>query len=396
MGRAIQKGRPMPSLLIVLTGADHWTLNDDTRHPTGFWAEELLAPLDVFDEAGVDVTIATPGGVRPTVDERSLDPDMVGGEEQAAELRRDLDAAAGRFAAPVRLEDVSASDYDGVFVPGGHGPMEDLAGSPEMGRLLVALLDDDKVVASVCHGPAALLPATRPDGTWAFAGRDLAGFTNEEETQAGLADRAPWLLEDRMREAGGALRGGPAWQPFSVVDDNVVTGQNPASSAEVAQRTVERLDARSGGDGGGGDRGRDGDRHRVPHSDHEAFTKAVVKAADIDPAEAERAIAATLTTLGERISEGEARDLARHLPDSLAPLIVQRGPAQGFGADEFFRRVAEREDTDPETAERHARAVVAALARREGRKELHDMISQLPRDLRDRLLAPAEPGAAPR
>ena len=65
------------------------------------------------------------------------------------------------------------------------------------------MLDDDKVVAAVCHGPAALLSATRPDGTWAFAGRKLAGFTNDEETQAGLAERAPWLLENRMREAGG-------------------------------------------------------------------------------------------------------------------------------------------------------------------------------------------------
>ncbi|MEA2320777.1 MAG: hypothetical protein QOD81_627 [Solirubrobacteraceae bacterium] len=384
----------MPSLLLVLTGADHWTLNDGSRHPTGFWAEELLAPLTVFDDAGVDVTIATPGGVRPTVDQRSLDAEMVGGEEEAARLRGELDAAAARLAAPSRLEDVEASDYDGVFIPGGHGPMEDLAVSPEMGRLLVALLDEGKIVASVCHGPAALLPATRPDGTWAFADRTLAGFTNEEETQAGLADSAPWLLEDRMRDAGGSLRGGPAWEPFSVVDGNVVTGQNPASSAEVAQRTVERLDARSRADGNGGEHARDRERIRVPHSDHEGFTKAVVRTAGIDPAEADRAIETTLVTLGERISEGEAADLARHLPDSLAPLILQRGEAQGFGADEFFRRVAERAGTDPETAERHARAVVAALAQREGRKELHDMIAQLPRGLRERLLAPAEAGAS--
>ena len=88
--------------------------------------------------------------------------------------------------------------------------MEDLASSDELGRLVLTMLDDDKVVAAVCHGPAALLSAMRPDGTWAFAGRKLAGFTNDEETQAGLADKAPWLLEDRMREAGGELEGGPA------------------------------------------------------------------------------------------------------------------------------------------------------------------------------------------
>jgi hypothetical protein len=123
--------------------------------------------------------------------------------------------------------------------------MEDLALSAELGRLVLTMLDDDKVVAVVCHGPAALLSATRPDGTWAFAGRKLAGITNDEETQAGLADNAPWLLEDRMREAGREMQSGPAWQPFSVVYNNVVTGQNPASSSEVAHKTVEGLDARA-------------------------------------------------------------------------------------------------------------------------------------------------------
>jgi putative intracellular protease/amidase len=235
----------MPRLLIVLTGADQWTLNDGESHPTGFWAEELLAPMRVFRDAGVDVTIATPGGVRPTVDEASLSAAGAGSEERGAELRGELDELADQLSSPTRLEDASPDEYSGVFVPGGHGPMQDLADSADLGRLLVQMLDDDKVVSAVCHGPAGLLSATRPDGTWAFAGRNLAGFTNDEETQAGLADRAQWLLEDRMRDAGGNLDSGPAWEPFSVVDDNIVTGQNPASSTEVAQRTVERLDARA-------------------------------------------------------------------------------------------------------------------------------------------------------
>jgi putative intracellular protease/amidase/uncharacterized protein (DUF2267 family) len=376
----------MPSLLLVLTGSDHWTLDDGTRHPTGFWAEELLAPLSVFDDAGIEVTIATPGGARPTVDEASLSADMAGGEDAAAELRRALQARSERLASPMRLEDVSAADYDGVFIPGGHGPMEDLAVSPVLGELLLSMLDDDKVVASVCHGPAALLPAMRPDGAWAFAGRTLAGFTNEEETQAGLAERAPWLLEDRMREAGGALQQGPAWEPFAVVDGNVVTGQNPASSTEVARHAVEQLGRRAG-------RRR---RSEVPPSDHEAFSRTVAELAGIDGDTAERATDAVLTVLGERISEGEARDLARHLPDSLAQIIVQPGGPQAFGANELFRRVAEREGTDAETAERHAAAVVATLARREGRKELHDMLSQLPRELRDRLTVLVQPEAARR
>jgi putative intracellular protease/amidase len=235
----------MPSIVLVLTGADQWTLNDGTSHPTGFWAEELVEPMRVFRDAGVDVTVASPGGVRPTVDQGSLSAATLGGEDQAAEMADALEALAEILASPMPLEDVVADDFDGVFIPGGHGPMEDLATSEDLGRLLVSMLDDDRVIGAVCHGPAGMLSAMRPDGTWAFADRELAGFTNQEETQAGLADRAPWLLEDRIRQEGGAMRTGPAWEPFSVVDDNVVTGQNPASSGEVAQKTVEAMEQRS-------------------------------------------------------------------------------------------------------------------------------------------------------
>jgi putative intracellular protease/amidase len=230
---------------VVVTGADRWTLDDGTEHPTGFWAEELVVPLRVFRDANVAVTIATPGGVVPTVDEASLSAEGAGGEQQAEDLRAELEELRAALASPIALEDLSPADYDGIFIPGGHGPMEDLVGSRELGELLNQMLDDDKVIAAVCHGPAALLSARQDDGTWAFAGREVSGFTNEEEEHAGLASRASWLLEDRLREAGGNLRTGPAWAPFSVVDNNLVTGQNPASSSEVAQRTVERLNARA-------------------------------------------------------------------------------------------------------------------------------------------------------
>src|SRR4029079_629694 len=110
----------MPKLLIVLTGADAWTLNDGDSHPTGFWAEELLAPLRVFRDAGLDLTFATPGRVRPTVDATSLRADAVGGEEHSAELRAELDALGDELYAPMRLEDLSPDDYSAGFLPCRH------------------------------------------------------------------------------------------------------------------------------------------------------------------------------------------------------------------------------------------------------------------------------------
>jgi putative intracellular protease/amidase len=230
----------VPKILCVLTGSDHWTLTDGTKHPTGFWAEELLSPLQVFSDAGIDVDLASPDGRTPVVDEGSLSPDTIG-EEESATQRKALEALADRLASTLVLADVDLTSYDAVFVPGGHGPMEDLAVSEDLGRILVTMLDGGKVVSSVCHGPAGLLPATRDDGSWLFAGRRLTAFTDAEEEQAGLADKAPWLLEARLREAGASFSSGEPWVPFVVVDDKLVTGQNPASSTEAAQKVVELL-----------------------------------------------------------------------------------------------------------------------------------------------------------
>ena len=108
-----------------------------------------------------------------------------------------------------------------------HSFLDDSGGGTRLGRL------------------DALLSAIGPDGAWALAGRRLAGFTNDEQTQAGFAENAPWLLEDRMREAGGEMASGPAWQPFVVVDNNLVTGQNPGSAKETAQKVADLLDSTS-------------------------------------------------------------------------------------------------------------------------------------------------------
>ncbi|MFG3093934.1 type 1 glutamine amidotransferase domain-containing protein [Streptomyces sp. NPDC048202] len=230
----------MSKILFVVTGADHWTLADGTQHPTGFWAEEAVAPYEAFKKAGDEVVVATPGGVVPTVDKGSLAPEVNGGQEGADRIAAALEAAP-EFKHPVRLEDVDLDGYDAVFYPGGHGPMEDLAVDATSGKLLVDALDSGKPLAVVCHAPAALLAATRPDGTNAFAGYQVTGFSNAEEAQAGFADKAKWLLETRLGEAGVDVQVGEPWAPKVVIDRNLLTGQNPASSAPLAEEVLKRL-----------------------------------------------------------------------------------------------------------------------------------------------------------
>ncbi|MDR6978998.1 putative intracellular protease/amidase [Streptomyces sp. 3330] len=230
----------MAKILFVLTGADHWTLADGTLHPTGFWAEEAVAPYEAFRAAGHEVVVATPGGVVPTVDRGSLAAEVNGGQEAADRIAAALDALA-ELRRPVRLEDVDLGEYAAVFYPGGHGPMEDLAVDAVSGRLLVDALRSGRPLGVVCHGPAALLAAVTEDGSNAFAGYRVAAFTNEEEFQAGLGDKAKWLLQDRLTEAGVDVQVGEAWAPHVVVDRNLVTGQNPASSAPLATELLKHL-----------------------------------------------------------------------------------------------------------------------------------------------------------
>ncbi|CUU60642.1 Putative intracellular protease/amidase [Parafrankia irregularis] len=230
----------MLKILFVVTGSDRWTLADGTAHRTGFWAEEALIPYEEFRSAGHEITVATPGGVVPPVDPASLTPDAAGGPETAAKLEKALGEAA-EFRAPVALADVRLDEYDAVYVPGGHGPMEDLAVDADSGRILAQALQRGLPVGVVCHGPAALLAAVGPDGANAYAGYRITGFTNAEERLAGFAEKARWLLQDRLTAAGLKVEVGEPWAPHVEVDRNVVTGQNPASSAPVAAELLKLL-----------------------------------------------------------------------------------------------------------------------------------------------------------
>ncbi|MFD5345060.1 type 1 glutamine amidotransferase domain-containing protein [Streptomyces anulatus] len=230
----------MAKILFVVSGADHWTLADGTAHPTGFWAEEAVAPYRAFTDAGHEVVVATPGGVVPTVDRGSLAPEFNGGQEGADAVAAGLEAFE-ELRRPVALEDVDPDAYDAVYYPGGHGPMEDLAVDPVSGRLLARVLASGKPLGVVCHGPAALLAATGPDGRSAFAGYRLTGFTNTEEAQAGFADKAKWLLQDRLVALGADFQEGEPWAPFVITDRNLITGQNPASSVPLAAELLNRL-----------------------------------------------------------------------------------------------------------------------------------------------------------
>ncbi|MFC3350088.1 type 1 glutamine amidotransferase domain-containing protein [Streptomyces echinoruber] len=229
----------MSRMVMVLSGADRLRLADGSTHPTGFWAEEVVATLKVLRAAGAHVDLATPGGVRPTVDALSLDERGGVSEADAREFRAHLEEIADEPAAPLPLSGVRASAYDAIHLPGGHAPLADLAQDADLGRLLTEADAQGRIVAALCHGVAGLLSAHGPDGGFAFAGRALTSFTDEEERQGGLGDRTPYFLESRLRERGAVLRPGAAWSSTVVRDGNLITGQNPQSSTATAEAVLK-------------------------------------------------------------------------------------------------------------------------------------------------------------
>lgn len=230
----------MSNILIVLSAASVWTRADGSKYDSGVWAEEFVVMDEAFRNAGCTVTIATPGGTVPTIDARSLDPAIVG-EAEADRFSDYLESVSDRLMRPKVLAFVEVNAYDAIVIPGGHGPVEDLYKDADMGRVLREADGSAKIIAPVCHGQAALLSAKDADGSWVFSGRKMTSFSDEEEVEFGTADNAPWLLADTLRKHGAVYEKGPNWGPYIVRDRNLISGQNPASTAPLAQAVLAAL-----------------------------------------------------------------------------------------------------------------------------------------------------------
>jgi len=224
-------------IVMVLTSHDQL---GETGRKTGFWLEEFAAPYFVFRDAGVELTLASPNGGQPPIDPKSDLP-----ENQTAAMarfKRDEEAQQA-LAHTIPLADVRAADYDTVFYVGGHGPMWDLAESPVSIALLESFYGSGKPIALVCHSPGVLRHVT-DNGAPLVKGKRVTGFTNQEEEEVQLTHVVPFLVEDEMKRLGATFEKVPNWQPFSVVDGRLVTGQNPASSTSAAKALLGVLASR--------------------------------------------------------------------------------------------------------------------------------------------------------
>lgn len=223
------------NLLMVLTS--HAELGD-TGEKTGFWLEEFAAPYYILKDAGHTITLASPKGGQPPLDPKSDAPDAQTGATRR--FKGDGDAQAHLSTTEV-LGDIDPAGFDGVFYPGGHGPLWDLAEDVDSKALIEAMIAANKPVALVCHAPAALKNVTTPEGAPLVRGRSVTAFTNGEEEAVKLTDVVPFLLEDMLKAKGGDYSKGSDFQPYVVEDGLLITGQNPSSSEPAAEALLKSL-----------------------------------------------------------------------------------------------------------------------------------------------------------
>lgn len=225
------------NVLFVLTSHDQL---GNTGRKTGFWIEEFATPYYTLTDAGLIVTLASPNGGQPPIDPKSDAP-----ENQTESTKRFKEDAAlqEKLSLTIKLSDAFADEFDALFFPGGHGPMWDLNKDGNVIRLVQNFYKQNKPIAAVCHGPAALLNAKGENGELLIKGKNITGFTNSEEEAVKLTDVVPFLLEDALKAAGAQYSKKADWQSYTVQDGLLLTGQNPASSEQAAKDLLRLLKA---------------------------------------------------------------------------------------------------------------------------------------------------------
>ncbi|MCO4292898.1 type 1 glutamine amidotransferase domain-containing protein [Solitalea sp. MAHUQ-68] len=225
----------MKNLNVLFITTSHDQLGA-TNHKTGVWLEELATPYYVFKDAGAAITIASPKGGQVPLDPKSEEPDSV--TPSAERFKKDHEGIQ-QLSASLKIKDVKADDFDLAFLPGGHGPMWDLADNTELKELLENFYKQNKPIGSVCHGVAGLVSLRKPNGDPMIKGKKLTSFTNSEEELVGLTNVVPFLLETELLDLGADYRKGDDFAPFAQQDGLIFTGQNPASSDLVASAMLK-------------------------------------------------------------------------------------------------------------------------------------------------------------
>ena len=203
------------------------------KRQTGNLLTEVAHPYEVFKKQGYDIDIySIKGGEAPIEMVEMEDPVNI------AFLKGDGPRKMKNTGA---IENVSIDGYDALFVPGGLAPLVDMPENQTVQKILSGMYENGKVVSAVCHGPVSLINVKLKDGSYLINGKKVTGFSITEEFEYARED-VPFELEEALKERGGNYSCISPWQPYSITDGRLVTGQNPASAKGVAERVITILE----------------------------------------------------------------------------------------------------------------------------------------------------------
>ncbi|MBM7551843.1 type 1 glutamine amidotransferase domain-containing protein [Thalassobacillus pellis] len=214
-------------VLMIVTN----TSRIDNDHETGLWLSEFVEPYMEFTQEGFEVTTASPKGGKVHIDPNSF----------SNELPKEWDGVMDPLDSTVKLEDINPEEFDGVFLPGGHGTMFDFPENETMQTVLKHFVDKGKLVGAVCHGPAGFVGVKDKNGDPIVKGRKITGFTDAEEKDTELDSLMPFLLESRLREEGAEFVAADNYEHHIEVDGNFITGQNPQSSLDAGRAFADAM-----------------------------------------------------------------------------------------------------------------------------------------------------------
>ncbi|HJQ04864.1 MAG TPA: type 1 glutamine amidotransferase domain-containing protein, partial [Nocardioides sp.] len=223
-------------ILNVVTNVAHY---DDPDHPTGLWLSELTHAWHVFEEAGFEQTLVSPAGGAVPLEPRAL---KFPNYDKTAKAWRADPAKMALLESTLSPEQVDSAEYDAIYFTGGHAVMYDFPDSEGLQRITREIYERGGIVSSVCHGYCGLLNTRLSDGSYLIAGKKMTGFAWTEEVLARVDKLVPYNAEEAAKERGALYE--KAKLPFvsyAVVDGNLVTGQNPGSAKETANKVVGAL-----------------------------------------------------------------------------------------------------------------------------------------------------------
>lgn len=204
------------------------------KRKTGNFLPEVAHPYHEFKKKNYSVDFASVNGGEAPLDGTDQTDDPLNVEFLNGE-------GSQLMSATKKVDEVDASLYDAIFIPGGLGPMADMPENKTIQKAIAETYERGAVVGAVCHGPVSLLNVTLSNGNYLIKDKTIASFTNEEEEGYAKLD-VPFLLETALKEKGAKFISVAAWQANSIADGRLVTGQNPASAKGVAEKMIKIIE----------------------------------------------------------------------------------------------------------------------------------------------------------